>query len=221
MCARYVCSTGCSYYTMDIGDIILLGFLLLTLIFEFVVLLKLFERKHKWSRVLFYILTIGFLQELFYASSWLKQIYGFTWLYAVRDDLNTVPMLCFVLSFSILSISISSIDERHSNIFLLIYGSYIFCSLMVILLVQNFLEPISRYTDSAAIQNSTANSGIICSGNDCGSYSYPYRNIVLEYLLIYLPVTGLLYYNRQPILAMISKYHYTIIIWAVVVVITW
>ena len=104
---------------------------------------------------------------------------------------------------------------------LLIYGSYIFCSLMVILLVQNFLEPISRYTDSAAKHNSTAYSGIICSGNDCGSYSYPYRNIVLEYLLIYLPVTGLLYYNRQPILAMISKYHYTIIIWAVVVVIAW
>jgi hypothetical protein len=40
---------------MDVGDIILLGFLLLTLIFEFVVLLKLFERKHKWSGVLFRI----------------------------------------------------------------------------------------------------------------------------------------------------------------------
>jgi len=221
LCTRYVCSTGYSYYTMDVAEIILLGFLLLTLIFEFVVLLKLSERKHKWSGVLFYILTIGFLQELFYASSWLKQIYGFTWLLAVRYDIHTVPMLCFVLSFSILSISILSIHESHSNIFLLIYGSYIFCSLMVILLVQNFLDPISRYTDSAAKHNHTANSGIICSGNDCGSYSYPYRNIVLEYLFIYLPVTGLLYYNRQHILAMISKYNYTIIIWAVVVVIVW
>ena len=171
---------------MDVLDIILLGFLLLSLIFEFVVLLKLSKRKHKWSGVLFYILTIGFLQELFYASSWLKHINGFTWLLAVRYDLNTVPMLCFVLSFSILSISILYIDERHSNIFLLIYGLYIFCFVMVILLVQNFLNPIFRYTYSAAKHNPTAHSGTIYTGNDCGSYSYPYRNMVLEYLFIYL-----------------------------------
>jgi len=142
---------------MDVGDMILLGFILLTMIFEFVVLLKLSEKKHKCPGVLFYILTIGFLQELFYASSWLKHINGFTWLLSVRYDLNTVPMLCFVLFYSILSIFILSIDERHSNIFLLIYGLYMFCSLVVILLVQNFLHPISRYTYSSAKHNPTDN----------------------------------------------------------------
>ena len=81
--------------------------------------------------------------------------------------------------------------------------------------------PNFRNTDSAAKQNPTANSGIISSRNDCGSYLYPYMNIVLECLFIYLSVTGLLYYNRQHILVMISKYIYTIIIWAVVVVIVW
>jgi hypothetical protein len=124
----------------------------------------------------------------------------------------TVPILCFMLSFYILLISILSIDECHLNIFVFIYRSYIFCSLKVILLVQIILDTIFTYTDTAAKHNTTANSGIICSGNNCRSYSYSYSNIVLEYLFTYLPVTGPLYYNRQHMLVVISKYIYTIIL---------
>jgi hypothetical protein len=134
--------------------------------------LKLFEIKHKCSGVLVYIITIYFLHELFYESSWLKHIHGFTWLLAVRYDLHTVPILCFMLSFYILLISILSIDECHLNIFVFIYRSYIFCSLKVILLVQIILDTIFTYTDTAAKHKTTANSGIICSGNNCRSYSY-------------------------------------------------
>ena len=114
--------------------------------------------------------------------------------------------------FSILSISVLSIGECHLNIFVFIYRSYIFCSLQVIVLVQIILDPIFTYTDTAAKHKTTANSGIICSGNNCRSYSYSNSNIVLEYLFIYLPVTGPPYYNRQHMPAVISKYMHTIIL---------
>ncbi|XP_052080240.1 uncharacterized protein LOC127718281 [Mytilus californianus] len=162
-------------------------------------------------KTFFISLFIGFLQEVFFSINWMWKTSNLCSFDIFMKDMYSLPVVCFVSTFAVITISESSILRSTTRKF--VYVTYISTALLFIIGTRTIFI-LCYYGNNFAhifggcdmsFSNSLYNQINITMTSFVCEYCSPASCYALEYTLIYIPSTAILFYNIKDILEIFKQ----------------
>lgn len=166
------------------------------------------------SKTLFISLFIGFLHQIFLTLNWVWKTSNLCSLDIFIKDMYSLPVVCFGLTFTGLTISESSILRSTARKF--IYATYVSTTILLVIGMRTIFnlcyygynfELIFGSCDMS-FETSLHNQINITMSSFLCAYSSPVSCYILEYTLIYVPSTAILFNNIRDALEIFKQSKY-------------
>ncbi|VDI76468.1 Hypothetical predicted protein, partial [Mytilus galloprovincialis] len=163
------------------------------------------------SKTLFISLFIGFLHQIFLTLNWVWKTSNLCSLDIFIKDMYSLPVVCFGLTFTGLTISESSILRSTARKF--IYATYVSTTILLVIGMRTIFNlcyygynfELTFGSCDMSFETSLHNQINITMSSFLCAYSSPVSCYILEYTLIYVPSTAILFNNIRDALEIFKQ----------------